>query len=86
MKVVHKFYLKEVTTLNLPEGVKILKVGGQGGEVAIWCELDPSEINRKNIEFRVFGTGWDIPDVPPLEYIDTAFLSNGLVFHVYRLV
>lgn len=69
--------------VSLPTSHKLLSVApGRGGyHIDLWALTNPSDHNRdRNV--HIFGTGHPIPDVA-LEFIGTAVMSDGLVWHVF---
>lgn len=83
MKQVWKFLLAFNTTVEMPEGAKLLCVAGQAEAVCLWAEVDPTA-DKVIRHFDVFGTGHNIP-AAVREYIGTAHICGGsLVFHVYE--
>lgn len=85
MKAIWKFALSEHCTLDMPRGATILTAREQGDDVCIWAEVDPKAPLEKR-EFRVFGTGFELPE-KVMVYRGTAMLSSGrLVLHVYEIL
>lgn len=67
----------------MPMGAKVLTAAGQGRDICIWAEVEPTR-DREARLFAVYGTGHQMPDDPGT-YIGTAMLAGGhLVFHVYE--
>jgi len=85
MKVVYKYdvEIKSCVRLRIPGGGKIIKAALQRGILRIWAE-----VNTKNGDhfryIRILATGESFPEDVYLDYIDTIFLENGLVFHIYE--
>ena len=82
MKTVYKYEISP----SLPEfytykDALIRKVGIQNDRVCIWLEVDTSKEQVYRI-FHIAGTGHQLPE--NLIYLDTIFLDNGLVFHIYE--
>ena len=53
----------------------------QGEQLCVWVEVD-TEAKVHPYSFQVFGTGWEIPDLPRLGWLGTASL-RGYVWHVF---
>lgn len=47
--------------LSLSADAQVVHVGMQGEEAFVWIEHDP-DAHRAPFEFKVFGTGWEIPE------------------------
>ena len=81
-EVIWKFPLNTMTTeLMMPYGAEIVHVGNQINQVHIWALVDP----RAKEEFRVFhlhGTG---EPILTNNYVGTAIMQNGLVWHVFEV-
>ncbi len=66
--------------VEMPEGAELLSVGGQGGELVLWAQVDPDArlVRRKVI---LYGTGHELRDEPH-RYVGT--VQFGIfVWHVY---
>ena len=85
MKKIFKYHLPEIeTTIELPEGYKILSLHEQKGNVYVWVLVDPNITTFKKATFKIFGTGQEINNVDNMDYVGTVFLDNGMfVFHVF---
>lgn len=90
---------KDSFTLNIPEGETILDIQTQVDppnplgippreQGVMWAMVDP-EAEKKPRKFRLFGTGWTIPDdteEKSLVYCGTfQTVQLGLVWHVFRV-
>ena len=85
MRAIWKFGLSEHCTLDIPRGATILTAREQGDDVCIWAEVDPKASLEKR-EFRVFGTGFELPE-KAMVYLGTAQLHEGrLVLHAYEVL
>jgi hypothetical protein len=90
MFTIHKQALavKELQTIELPEGSKIIKADNQGGALCVWYECNP-ELEMTPRTILVLGTGHQFPDnCPPniCKHIGTALFGGGqLVFHAYEV-
>ena len=73
MKSVYKYVLdycwnvvddpKIPYTIELPKGATVLSCGLQNKEnVCIWAMVDPNQTETIEVEFYIFGTGWNISD------------------------
>jgi len=72
-------------TIKMPAISDVLTAQMQGNTVTLWALVFPesgSDIITKT--FYVFGTGWDVPDIP-LRYINTVQVG-WMVFHVFEKV
>jgi hypothetical protein len=87
MKRIYKYpiSIESTTTVVLRVGAEVLKIAIQGDqdETFLWALVDPAAA-EETWTFDVYGTGHDIDDaVDSISYVDTVFLSNGLVFHFF---
>ena len=88
---IYKYTLEDQTsTVQMPEGAKVLSAHTQRESICIWALVDPSKPMTLRT-FKVIGTGWDIEEaefgqpLTHLEFIGTVLLSGGsLVFHVFE--
>lgn len=97
MKSVYKYVLdycwnvvddpKIPYTIELPKGATVLSCGLQNKEnVCIWAMVDPNQTELIEVEFYIFGTGWNISDDIDngLRFIGTYMISDGMfVYHVF---
>lgn len=97
MKSVYKYVLdycwnvvddpKIPYTIELPKGATVLSCGLQNNEnVCIWAMVDPNQTEMIEVEFYIFGTGWNISDDigNDLRFIGTYMISDGMfVYHVF---
>lgn len=81
--VVYKYNLLPQITLDLPKGAEPLTVAFQQDQLFMWAKVDPLAERTKR-EFRVYGTGHDMPDGFDHAYIGTAHTDDGLVFHAFE--
>lgn len=73
------------STIDMPEGAKLLSFQSQYGEPVLWALVDPTKPNRAR-HFRLAGTGHPIDELRTLHYVGTAQFSDGaLVFHLFEL-
>ena len=89
MKTIYKFVLEPITLnkIDMPIGAEILSVAFQRDNFCMWAKVDTEATVFPRI-FRVFGTGYEIPmgEEEHLEFVGTAHMDNGLVFHAFELV
>ena len=87
MRTIYKYEVSltsEITPIPLPALHKIVKVGESNGKVCIWVELtDTNHVMVNETKFRIYGTGWEID--PKDEYVGTAIMKDGYVWHVYKI-
>jgi hypothetical protein len=70
--------------IEMPEGAVILSVQVQRSQVCLWALVEPGASKVKR-QFRIHGTGHDVPDVDKLDFIGTIQNNGGdLVFHVFE--
>ena len=48
----------------------------------LWALVNP-KVGEENVQFKIFGTGFDIEENQELQYIDTLF-EGGFVWHVFK--
>lgn len=83
-EVVWKYPLRPWSIfLDVPQGARILSCGAQGNDVVVWvlCDEDAPRVSRI---LAGHPTGSPLP--PALrraEFVGTAQMDNGLVFHVF---
>ncbi len=71
--------------IQMPSNASILKVAIHGDVLTAWALVrgDQEQTRRR---FRVLGTCWETDyETSPSGYIDTIFLPNGLVWHVFDM-
>ncbi|PHJ59296.1 hypothetical protein VF04_36770 [Nostoc linckia z7] len=82
MNKILKFNVSEV--ISMPHNHKILSVQVQNGFIILWALCDIRSDNM-NIKFRVYGTGWDLPDdMSKHDYVSTV-QDGALVWHIFKL-
>ena len=77
---------KNPYTIELPKGATVLSCGLQNENVCIWVMVDPNQTEKIEVEFYIFGTGWNISDDVGngLRFIGTYMISDGMfVYHVF---
>lgn len=59
MKTIYKYPLSIMShsSVYMPVGAKILKVGEQDSQVFVWAIVDGSSYRNEHYNLRVFGTG-----------------------------
>ena len=67
----------------MPAGAIALTAAAQGDDIRVWAEVITAAPLRDRF-FQVYGTGHSVTCDRGLTYVGTAFLPNGLVFHVYE--
>ena len=73
---------KNVSSVAIPKGGKVLTTAMQDGLVCIWVEVDqhaPTELRT----FKIYGTGHEMLDSEHQVYVGTIF-DNPYVWHVYE--
>lgn len=83
-KAIWKYPLTDVvTTLDIPEGARLLSVANQNDGIVLWALVDP-RLPKAACIIRVYGTGHDVIDDPG-DFIGTVMLQGGkYVFHVFK--
>lgn len=84
LNTIYKYEITpETERLELPRSFKPLHVGEQNGRLFLWIYVDTNFENEEVI-VDVVGTGWEyICDGKYMQYVGTAQMSNGLVWHVF---
>lgn len=85
MKAIYKYPIAVIDeqTIEIPLGGQILAVQMQNEIPCMWVLVDPQHVIVKR-DFRIYGTGQQIPDSAGL-YIGTFQLRGGmLVFHLFE--
>lgn len=73
--------------IKLPVGAEILSVAFQGDTFCMWAKVNTdAETEERN--FEAFGTGHEMPYTMGVDYefVGTAHMDNGLVFHAFERV
>lgn len=79
----YTLYHSDEQIIELPKGSKILSIQYQKGNLRLWAQVNPDNID---VDFTIFmvGTGRTIPNVP-VRYISTAQQAGGdLIWHFYQ--
>ncbi len=87
MSVIYKYELDNLgSPLEIPYGAKILNADFQDDQLFIWALVEKNNIKESRC-FKAYGAGHEIPYMPDskLIYISTAFMDNGLVFHIFEV-
>jgi hypothetical protein len=69
--------------VEVPIGAKIRKVAMQDGTLTLWCEVSTDTFMREVLQITAYGTGNMINYPREQKYLDTIFLPDGLVWHIY---
>ncbi len=88
MRTIYKYPLYSLSianTVTLPEGAQVLTARFQNGTMYIWVLLENTGGLMESRTFKIFGTGFDIPDKDDLKYIATSEIGN-LIFHVFEVL
>lgn len=74
--------------IEVPASASLLKISNQNGYISAWYSVDDTEVKTKTERYIVLATGNIEADkeffCTPKKYIDTVFLGNGLVFHIFK--
>lgn len=87
MRAIFKYQLpiEEVTTVIMPQGAEVIRVGGLDGCIWIWAvvDTDKPEIPHK---FHLFKTGGEIPENLSLTYVGCGaiFIQQELMLYVFK--
>ena len=87
MKTVWKYSIEEhvtYNTINVPYGAKPLRIEYQPDGWKMWFLCSPNLPYNQMRRFRNAYTGEEIHD-RILAYVDTMFLDNGIVIHVFEV-
>jgi hypothetical protein len=82
--VIWKFPLRAWSIfLDMPKGAQILSAGAQGDDVVVWAECDP-DAPKVSRMVAAAPTGHPLPPAyDGADFIGTAQMADGLVFHVF---
>lgn len=85
-RVIYKYPLSpQNCDILLPVGSTIRHVGQQNGDLFLWVEVWKDGIPQELRRFRVYGTGWTLPQ--HYRFIGTVQLPGvELVWHVIELM
>lgn len=86
MKTVWKYVLYQpgLNIIKMPAGAEILHIGMQDDRPCAWVFVD-SENELQERLIHVFGTGWEMGDVPNnKKHLGTAQTNDSLVWHVFE--
>lgn len=74
------------TSIEMPQGSKILCLQTQDGRPNLWAMVDPSKPYVRRT-FETCGTGWALDeDIESNNYIGTYQPETGIVFHVFEII
>lgn len=80
----YTFEIRDITTIVMPEGAKVLSVHQQYEVPTLWAlvDLDAPQIDHR---FLIFGTGMGIPpEIGPSAHVATFQMGGGtLVWHMF---
>lgn len=87
MKTIWKYSVEHgISTLEMPEGARILSVHNQGGKPVMWALVDPDAptVQRK---FLLAGTGHGVSEDPTdLVFLGTVLIMDGcVVWHIFEI-
>ena len=82
MKNIFKYPISNNSIL-LPTNATVVKVGIQDGSAFVWIEHDLTQIPKYPRNYKIFGTGHDIPDSAIWQ---GTFFDAPFVWHVYEVV
>ena len=85
--VIHKFPLKlqSEQQIEICTGAWILDLQVQNGVPALWAMVDDKDQKHKR-DIIMLATGQKIECIGNLEYLGTAQVHSGLVFHFFQRV
>ena len=86
MNTIYKYQLEPgLTELDLPQGAHVLTAQAQNGNICLWVRVDTDKPSEPR-NFKIFGTGWGLPNDPRAIYVSTVQLEGeALVFHVFEV-
>ncbi len=84
MRTVHKYPLLSQggNPLPIPVTAKVLLLAEQHGQLVLWVEVDLNHVVVSPRTFRIFGTGFDIPE--GYEHRGSTMTTEGYLWHVYE--
>ncbi len=69
--------------IEMPHGARLLHVDAQGEELCLWALVDLAK-SPSSVAIRIVGTGQPVVDLGDLyNYVGTAQMPSGLVWHVF---
>lgn len=85
MKTIYKYklILQEQNLIELPIGGKILDFVEKHGDLFIWVLVD-STAKLTAVDFRIYGTGHELPNSDKLKYVKTCHTLTGYVWHLFQ--
>ena len=93
METIWKFQIpiQDEITIGMPAGARILAVQTQGAdtqELTMWALVNPGSRRSSDVvarSFRLFGTGYTMPEGVVLNYIGTCQMHDGrLIWHLFE--
>ncbi len=69
------------TYVHMPLDARVLTIAAQRDDLCLWAIVEPNTRCERRY-FCVRGTGHTLGDVG--EYVGTAHMANGLVWHVFE--
>ena len=74
---------RDLTTIRVPKGGKLLSVHEQRGQICLWALVDPQKETEERT-IRIAGTGHILAN-GKFQYLGSVHLDAGqLVFHVFE--
>jgi len=68
----------------LPIDAEFLTVNAQNDIITLWYRWDQSTTAQDKHQFFTVGTGWPCPSRLKANYVGSALISNGLVWHLFH--
>lgn len=68
--------------MPMKSGAEIISVAAQYDILCLWAIVDPDQQNTRRLLY-IRGTGHPLLAAEDTQYLGTAHLANGLVFHVF---
>ena len=82
MITIHKYEIRDGTTLNVGSTARVVHIGYQGNTLYAWILHDTSDPKVARVKFDIYGTGWDMPEDVLYTYEYTVQDPDGFVWHV----
>ena len=84
MKAIWKYAINPHTTIQIPQGARLLSVQVQDNQPQLWALVDPAALQVGRM-FQAVATGEEFDD-DGMTYIDTFQINGGaLVFHLFEV-
>lgn len=93
MKRIYKYHINfdRHQVLPLPQDAQFLHIDYQNNSLCLWFMIDSTKPTTL-IKLEVIGTGWEIPDLPPLnnqpvirKHLGTV-LQGQFVWHIFEWI